>query len=160
MAPVLAGDNISAENCSLNESVDNTSSGRMSGEFLSTFDYWATPTDMSRYNPDIEITKPKKPDEETVKANPGMILMDNETAEKFGIIEGEITDYGNGTVTITFHQDSGPAGCSSSGMPYDESTGSDTETQTSPSFTFLSTITGIISTYCITALLRKKKNDC
>jgi hypothetical protein len=44
MAPVLVRANISAENCSLNESVDNTLSGRMSGEFLSTFDYWATPT--------------------------------------------------------------------------------------------------------------------
>jgi len=75
---------------------------------------------MSRYNLDIEITKPKKPDEEIFKANHGMFLMDNKTAEKFGNIEGEITDHGNVTVVITFHQDSCTAGCSSLGMPYDE----------------------------------------
>lgn len=135
-------------NQSVNETDGNCSSGRMSGEFLSTFEYWATPTDMSQYNPHREVTNPKGADEETIKAYPGMILLDNETAGKLSVAKGEIIDNENGTFTMIFYQDYDPGGADA---------GKDSVSESSPSFTFLSGIAGMISAGCILALLRKKR---
>jgi hypothetical protein len=150
-------------NQSLNETDGNSSSGRMTGEFLSTFDYWATPTDMSQYNPDIEISTPKKPDEETIKDYPGMILLDNETAAELFAVEGEVIDNGNGTFTMIFYRDYDPGLCSSSETAPEGTggagAGTDSGSESSSSFTFLSGIAGIVFAGLIVAYSGKKKNE-